>query len=73
MNVKCDDDDDEDDEEEEVDEVQVLPSATLIMVLQGSLLWNFETAKKFDVWDLEIKEGIALECDILLKKGNARG
>ena len=48
MNVKCDDDDDEDDEEEEVDEVQVLPSATLIMVLQASLLWNFETAKKFD-------------------------
>ena len=48
MNVKCDDDDDEE-EEEVVDEVQVLPSATLIMVLQASLLWNFETAKKFDV------------------------
>ena len=47
MNVKCDDDDDEE-EEDEVDEVQVLPSATLIMVLQASLLWNFETAKKFD-------------------------
>ena len=35
MNVKCDDDDEE---EEEVDEVQVLPSATLIMVLQLKLL-----------------------------------
>jgi len=50
INVKCSDDDDDDDEEEEeeVDEVQMLPSETLIMVLQASLLWNFKTAKKFD-------------------------
>ena len=47
INVKCSDDDD-DEEEEEVDEVQVLPSETLIMVLQASLLWKFKTAKKFD-------------------------
>ena len=48
INVKCsadDDDDDDAEEEEEVDEVQVLPSETLIMVLQASLLWNFKTAK----------------------------
>ena len=50
INVKCSDDDDdaEEEEEEEVDEVQVLPSETLIMVLQASLLWNLKTAKKFD-------------------------
>ena len=48
INVKCSHDDDDAEEEEEVDEVQVLPSETLIMVLQASLLWNLKTAKKFD-------------------------